>query len=78
MGDRGYFDILAKNSFGNFRTLLDEVTKNPGMAIYLDWRCNEGQSAATLPNENYARELLQLFSIGTIWLNQDGTPMLDG
>ena len=74
----GYYDALAKNSFGNFRTLLEDITKNPGMAIYLDWRCNEGQSAASLPNENYARELMQLFSIGTVWLNQDGTPMLDG
>lgn len=72
-----YYDVLGRNAFGNFRTLLEEVTKNPGMAIYLDAMCNNKETAALLPNENYAREVLQLFSIGTVWLEQDGTPMLD-
>ena len=73
----GYFDVLARNAFGNFRTLLEEITKNPAMALWLDHICNDKETATRLPNENYAREILQLFSIGTVWLNQDGTPMLD-
>jgi uncharacterized protein (DUF1800 family) len=72
-----YFDVLERNAFGNFRTLLEEMTKNPGMAIYLDAMCNDKEAGTRLPNENYAREILQLFSIGTVWLNQDGTPMQD-
>jgi uncharacterized protein (DUF1800 family) len=74
----GYYDVLAKNAFGNFRTLLEDITKTPGMAIFLDHICNDRDTATRLPNENYAREVLQLFSIGTLWLNQDGTLMLDG
>ena len=74
----GYYDVLSRNAFGNFRTLLEEVTKNPGMAVYLDMMCNEKETATRVPNENYAREILQLFSIGTLWLNQDGTVMKDG
>jgi uncharacterized protein (DUF1800 family) len=73
----GYFDVLERNAFGNFRTLLEEVTRSPGMAIYLDAMCNDKESGTRVPNENYAREVLQLFSIGTVWLNPDGTPMLD-
>jgi uncharacterized protein (DUF1800 family) len=73
----GYFDVLSKNAFGNFRTLLEDITKNPAMALYLDAMCNDKETATRLPNENYAREVLQLFSIGTVWLNPDGTPMLD-
>ena len=73
----GYFDVLSRNAFGNFRTLLEEITKNPAMALYLDAMCNDKESATRVPNENYAREVLQLFSIGTVWLNADGTAMLD-
>ncbi len=73
----GYYDVLLKNAFGNFRTLLEEVTKNPAMALYLDAMCNDRDTATRVPNENYAREVLQLFTIGTVWLNPDGTPMLD-
>ena len=73
-----YYDVLGRNAFGNFRTLLEEVTKNPGMAIYLDAMCNDKEAGSRLPNENYAREIMQLFTIGTVWLNQDGTTMLDG
>ena len=73
----GYFDVLSRNAFGNFRTLLEEITKNPAMALYLDAMCNDKESATRVPNENYAREVLQLFSIGTVWLNADGTVMLD-
>ncbi|MBP8298430.1 MAG: DUF1800 family protein [Burkholderiales bacterium] len=73
----GYFDVLSRNAFGNFRTLLEDITKNPAMALWLDHMCNDKETTTRLPNENYAREILQLFSIGTVWLNQDGTPMTD-
>jgi uncharacterized protein (DUF1800 family) len=69
-----YIQILDKNAFGNYRTLLKEITLNPAMGEYLDMAISTSQN----PNENYAREILQLFSIGLDMLNQDGTPMLDG
>ena len=68
-----YLQTFDKNAFGNFRQLLKEITLNPGMGRYLDMA---GNSKAA-PNENYAREVMQLFSIGTDLLNQDGTPILD-
>ncbi len=69
-GMASYMDMLGTHAFGNFRTLLRDVTLHPTMGIYLDML----GSAQESPNENYARELLQLFSIGTIMLNADGTP----
>lgn len=69
-----YLQILDRNAFGNYRQLLYEITLNPGMGTYLDMTGN----TKTNPNENYAREILQLFSIGTVKLNPDGTPQLDG
>ena len=69
-----YIQILDRNAFGNYRTLLKEITLNPGMGNYLDMATSTSQN----PNENYGREILQLFSIGLDMLNQDGTPMLDG
>lgn len=68
-----YMDMLGANAFGNFRTLLRDVTLHPAMGIYLDMLGSTGRA----PNENYARELLQLFSIGTVMLNPDGTPQRD-
>ena len=68
-----YLQILDRGAFGNFRTLLGEVTLNPAMGEYL----NMNQSTAASPNENYAREVLQLFSIGLNQLKPDGTPVLD-
>lgn len=68
-----YLQTLDRNAFGNFRQLLYEVTLNPAMGNYLDMAGN----TRTRPNENYAREILQLFSIGTLKLNQNGTPQLD-
>ena len=68
-----YLQTIDRNAFGNFRTLLFEMTLTPGMGRYLDMAGNSRVS----PNENYARELMQLFSIGTDVLNQDGTPVLD-
>lgn len=71
---REYLDVLQRNAFGNYRQLLYEMTLHPSMGNYLDMITN----TRTRPNENYAREILQLFSIGTVMLNQDGTPQLDG
>ncbi len=68
-----YHKVLSRNAFGNYRDLMREMTLNPGMGNYLDMV----RSGAFSPNENYARELLQLFSIGLFMLNQDGTLQLD-
>ncbi len=68
-----YLQALDRGAFGNYRTLLNEITLNPAMGEYLDMRL----SRRTDPNENFAREILQLFSIGTVELNLDGTPKLD-
>jgi uncharacterized protein (DUF1800 family) len=73
-----YLQTIDRNSFGSFRNMLFEITLNPGMGEYLNMRGNSVVSAANpTPNENYAREIMQLFSIGTDLLNQDGTPVLD-
>jgi len=73
-----YLQTIDRNSFGNFRTMLFEITLNPGMGEYLNMRGNSVVNAANpTPNENYAREIMQLFSIGVDVLNQDGTPVLD-
>ena len=68
-----YIQTLDRNAFGNFRVLLKEITLNPAMGTYLDMAISTAQN----PNENYAREILQLFSIGLNMLNQDGTPILN-
>lgn len=73
-----YLQTIDRNSFGNFRNMLFEVTLNPGMGEYLNMRGNSvGDRNNPTPNENYAREILQLFSVGVDTLNQDGTPVLD-
>ncbi len=74
-----YYDVLARNAFSNYRDLLEEVTLHPAMGIYLSMLGNEKPNAALniRPDENYARELMQLFSIGLVQLNIDGTAMLD-
>ena len=73
-----YLQTIDRNAFGNFRTLLFDVTLNPGMGEYLNMRGNSVVNRANpTPNENYAREVMQLFSIGVDALNQDGTPVLD-
>jgi len=73
-----YLQTIDRNAFGNFRTLLFELTLNPGMGEYLNMRGNSVVNRANpTPNENYSREIMQLFSIGVDTLNQDGTPVLD-
>lgn len=68
-----YIQVLDRNAFGNYRDLMREMTLNPAMGNYLDMAISTRQS----PNENYAREILQLFSIGLYMLDQGGTPQLD-
>jgi uncharacterized protein (DUF1800 family) len=77
-GPASYLDILNRNAFGNARTLLKDVTLSPVMGEYLSMKesAKGDPVLQTQPDENYARELLQLFSIGTIMLNLDGTPKL--
>jgi len=73
-----YQNILLDNAFGNYETLLTNVTLSPAMGLYLDMANNPKSTSATQqPNENYARELMQLFSIGLYKLNQDGSQQLD-
>ncbi len=74
-----YLQLLKKDAFTNFRTLMEDVTLNPTMGEYLDMRNNDKADPAkdTRANENYARELMQLFTIGLFQLNQDGTLQLD-
>lgn len=69
-----YTEILDRNAFGNYRDLMREMTLSPAMGEYLDMVRSTRQN----PNENYPRELLQLFSVGLYMLNPDGTFVLDG
>lgn len=73
-----YYDILARNAFGNYRQLLEEVTLSPAMGAYLNMLGNRRAelSQNVHPDENYAREINQLFSVGLVMLNPDGTPVL--
>ena len=74
-----YLELLQKDAFANFRTLMKDVTLSPTMGEYLDVRNNDKADPTrdTRANENYARELMQLFTIGLSELNLDGTPKLD-
>jgi uncharacterized protein (DUF1800 family) len=68
-----YLDVLADNAFGNYRDILQAVSTHPAMGQYLTALRNRGDGGRT-PDENYAREVMQLFSIGLFELNMDGTP----
>ncbi|GKT24961.1 DUF1800 domain-containing protein [Acidovorax sp. SUPP3334] len=76
----GYWDVLNTHAFGNFRALLEAVTLNPAMGVYLNTRGNQKEDARTgrQPDENYAREVMQLFTLGLYQLNADGTEQRDG
>ncbi|MCA1584793.1 MAG: DUF1800 domain-containing protein, partial [Acidobacteria bacterium] len=65
--------LLSRNVFGNYKTLIEEVTLSPTMGKYLDLAYSKKASATSSPNENYPRELLQLFTIGLWELNMDGS-----
>ncbi len=75
-----YMDMLNRNAFGNYRQVLKDVTMHPAMGYYLNMINSQRDNPATgaHPNENYAREVLQLFSIGLAKLNTDGSQQLDG
>ena len=73
-----YWDVLCANAFGNFRTLLERITLNAGMGFFLNTKGNLKEDAnGRQPDENYAREVMQLFTIGLYELNPDGTHRLD-
>ena len=76
-GQANYYDILGADAFGNFRTLLQDVTLSPMMGQALSMQGNDKGNASTDPDENYAREVMQLFTIGLYQLNDDGSQKLD-
>jgi len=75
-----FYDLLVADAFGNYRNLLDDVTLSPAMGVYLNMMGNRraDSSMNIHPDENYAREINQLFSIGLVMLNADGTQQLAG
>ncbi len=74
-----YWRIFRDNAFGNYRDLINAMTLSPAMGRYLNVANNNKGNPAknTSANENYARELMQLFTLGLTQLNPDGTPVLD-
>lgn len=75
-GEASYYDMLGNDAFGNFRQLLQDVTLHPMMGQFLSMLGNDKGNATTDPDENYAREVMQLFTIGLWQLNNDGTQQL--
>ncbi len=75
-----YYDLLVAGAFGNYRDLLENVTLSPVMGHYLSMFGNRKPDVVLniRPDENYAREVMQLFSVGLVRLNPDGTPVLVG
>lgn len=75
-----YYDVLLDGAFGNFRDLMTNVTLSTAMGTYLTYLGNKKANAATgaIPDENYARELMQLFTLGLYQLNMDGTVKTGG
>lgn len=73
-----YMDALSSNAFGNYRDIMTDVTYSPAMASYLTYLRNRkgDESTGRMPDENYAREVVQLFTLGLVQLNLDGTPVL--
>ncbi|MBM3856068.1 MAG: DUF1800 family protein, partial [Verrucomicrobia bacterium] len=76
-GAANYYDLFVDGAFGNFRTILEQVSLSPIMGIYLSSLRNARAAGGTTPDENYAREIMQLFSIGLNELHPDGTLRLD-
>jgi len=77
-GVTSYYDLLGTHAFGNYRDLLEAVTLHPMMGLYLTSLRNQKEDGkGRVPDENYAREIMQLFSIGLYELNLDGTPKLN-
>jgi uncharacterized protein (DUF1800 family) len=78
-GLANYQNVLLRDALGNYRTLLQDVALSPTMGHYLDMANSDETNPqnGTVPNQNFAREVLQLFSIGLVELNSDGTQQLD-
>jgi uncharacterized protein (DUF1501 family)/uncharacterized protein (DUF1800 family) len=75
-----FYDIFVRNAFGSYRDVLRETSYSPAMSYYLTFLQNKAfaaQNPGTVPDENYAREIMQLFSVGLWVLNEDGTKTLD-
>jgi hypothetical protein len=73
-----YYDILVRHSLGNFRSLLKEIAYSPVMGTWLTFKGSSSfASSGTYPDENFSREIMELFSIGLFNLNPDGTPVRD-
>lgn len=77
-GTASYYDMLGQRAFGNFRDLLEGVALHPMMGLYLSHMRNQKESATRTPDENFAREVMQLFTIGLYQLNPDGSLKLSG
>ncbi|MDX8121792.1 DUF1800 domain-containing protein [Janthinobacterium sp. GMG2] len=77
-GVASYYDMLGQHAFGNFRNLLEGVALHPMMGLYLSHLRNQKESATRTPDENFAREVMQLFTIGLYQLNGDGSLKLSG
>ncbi len=73
-----YHNTIANDAFTNFQTIMHDVSVSPGMGAYLNMLNSAKPPTGQIANENYARELMQLFTIGLFQLNQDGTLQLDG
>ena len=73
-----FLDLLEQHAFGNYRDLLQAVTLSPAMGVYLNMRGNQKEDTRTgrVPDENYAREVMQLFTIGLVQINADGSAKL--
>ncbi len=76
-GLTGYYDIFVTNAFGNFRNILGKVTYSSIMGDWLSYRGNRRAQGGVFPDENYAREVMQLFTIGLYMLNDDGSQQTD-
>lgn len=76
---RAYYEILKEHSLGNYRELLEEITYSTAMGLYLSYVQNQKSdpSIGRFPDENYAREIMQLFSVGLVLLEQNGIPVRD-
>ncbi|QEF96729.1 hypothetical protein Mal15_07570 [Stieleria maiorica] len=74
LGPTHYYDLMVRHAFGNYRELLEDVTYHPIMGVYLSHMRNRktDQASNRFPDENYAREIMQLFTIGLYELHQDG------
>jgi uncharacterized protein (DUF1800 family) len=74
-----WYQLLGDNAFGNYRDIIKAVSLSPAMGFYLNMANNRKGNPAkgTAANENYARELMQLFTLGLAQLNADGSPVLD-